>query len=44
MAMIDLVLVNKNMLCYVQDVKTLKGMGQGFSDDDVLCKVRLVST
>ena len=38
--MIDLVLVKKDMLRYVQDVR---GMGRGFSDHYVLlCKVRLV--
>ena len=39
-SMIDLVLVKKDVLCYVQDVR---GMGQGLSDHHVvLCKVRSV--
>ena len=38
--MIDLVLVKRDMLQYVQDVR---GMGHGLSDHYVvLCKVRLV--
>ena len=28
--MIDLVLVRKNMQCYVQDVRAVRAMGQGF--------------
>ena len=33
------------MLRYVQDVKAVRGMGQGLSDSYVvLCKVRLVGT
>ena len=33
----------KDMLQYVQDVKVVKGMGQGLSDHHiVLCKIRLV--
>ena len=41
--MIDLVLVKKNMLHYVQDVRGVRGMGQGLSDHYVkLCKVKLV--
>ena len=41
--MIDLVLVKRDMLRYVQDVRTMRGMGQGLSDHHmVLCKVRLV--
>ena len=39
--MIDLVLVKKDMLRYVQDVRVVRGMGQ---DHVVLCKVRLVGT
>ena len=35
-------LVKKDMLHYVQDVRVLRGMGQGLSDHVVLCKVRLV--
>ena len=43
--MIDLVLVKKAMLCYVQDVRAVRGMGRGLSDHHVvLCKVRLVGT
>ena len=31
------------MLCYVQDVRSVRGMGRGLSDHHVvLCKVRLV--
>ena len=41
-SMIDLLLVNKTMLRYVQDVTVLGGMGRGISDHVVLCKVRLV--
>ena len=41
--MIDLVPVNKGMLCFEQDVKAVRGMGQEISDHHVvLCKVRLV--
>ena len=41
--MVDLVLVKKDMLCYVQDVRAVRGMGQGLSEHHVLlCKVRLV--
>ena len=43
--MIDLVLVKKHMLCYVQDLGAVRGMGlgRGISNDHVvLCKVRLV--
>ena len=42
-SIIDLVLVKKNMLRYVQYVKVVRGMGQGLSDHHVvLCKFRLV--
>ena len=42
-SMIDLVLVKRDMLCYVQDVRPVRGMGQVLSDHRlVLCKVRLV--
>ena len=42
--MTDLVLV-KDMLRYVQDVRTVKGMRRGLSNHHViLCKVRLVGT
>ena len=40
---IDLVLVSKDMLCYEQDVRAVRGNRQGLSDHNVvLCKVRLV--
>ena len=39
-SMIDLVLVKRNMLQYVQDVRVVKGMGSSLYV--VLCKVRLV--
>ena len=43
--MIDLVLVRKVMLRYVQDVRKVKGMGRGLSDHHILlCKVRLLGT
>ena len=42
--MIELVLVKKDILRYVQDVGTVRGMGRGFSDHHVImCKVRLVN-
>ena len=41
--MIDLVLVKKDILRYMQDVKAVRGMGRGLSDHHVaLCKARLV--
>ena len=41
--MIDLVLVNRDMLHYVQDVRAVRGMGRGLSDHHVvLCTIRLV--
>ena len=41
--MIDLVLVTKDMLRYVQDVRKVRESGQGLSDQHaVLCKVRFV--
>ena len=41
--MIDLVLVKKDMLHYMQDMRAVREMGQGLSDHHVLlCKVRLV--
>ena len=41
--MIDLVLVKRNMLRYVQDVRAVRGMARGLSDHHVvLCKVKLV--
>ena len=42
-SMMDLVLVKRDMLHYVQDVRVVKGMGRGISDHYVvLCKVRLL--
>ena len=42
-SMIDLVLVEKDMLRYVQDVRAVRGMGRGLSYHYVvMCKVRLV--
>ena len=44
-SLIDLVLVKKAKLRYVQDVMTVRGMGRGLSDHHVvLCKVKLVPT
>ena len=41
--MIDLVMVKRDMLKYVQDVRAVRGMGQGLSYHHVvLCKVRLI--
>ena len=41
--MIDLELVKRDMLGYVQDVKAVRGMGRGISNHHVvLCKVRLL--
>ena len=41
--MIDLVLVKRDMLRYMQDMTAVKGIGRGLSDPHViLCKVRLV--
>ena len=43
--MIDLVLMKKAMLCYVQDGMAVRRMERGLSDHRVvLCKVRLVGT
>ena len=42
-SMIDLVLVKRDMLRYVQDVRTVSGMGRGLSDHHVvLYKFRLL--
>ena len=42
-SMIDLVLVKRDMLPYVQDVRAVRGMERGLSDHHVLLyKVRLV--
>ena len=44
-SMIDLVLVKKDILRFVQDMRSVKEMGRGISDHYVvLCKVRLVGT
>src|SRR5678816_3166872 len=40
--MIDFVLVKKEMLKYVLDVKSVRGLGMGLSDHYVLCKIKLV--
>ena len=41
--MIDMVLVKKDMLRYVKDLREVRGMERGHSDHHVLvCKVRLV--
>ena len=41
--MIDLVLVKRDILRYVQDVRAVRGMGRSLSDHHVvLCKVRLL--
>ena len=40
--MIDLVRVKRDMLQYVQDVRVVRGMGQGLSDHVALCKVRIL--
>ena len=43
--MIDLVLVKKDVLCFIQDVRTVRRMGRGVSDHHVvLCNVRFVGT
>ena len=42
-SMIDLVLVKRDILRYVQDVRVMRGMGHDLSDHYVvLCKFRLV--
>ena len=42
-SMIDLVLVKRDMVRYVQDMRTVSGIGRGLSDHHVVqCKVRLV--
>ena len=42
-SIIDLVLVKKYTLCFVQDVRAVRGMGRSFSHHHVvLCYVRLV--
>ena len=42
MSMIDRVQVRKEMLRYLQDVRAVRGLGRGFSDYVILCKVRVV--
>ena len=43
--MMDVLLVKKDMLRFVQDVKAVRGMGRVISDYHVVqCKVRLVGT
>ena len=43
MSVIDLVLVKKDMLRYVEDVRAIRGMGLDLSDHHTLfCKVMLV--
>ena len=43
--MIDLVLVKKDMLHFMQDMRAVRGMARAFSDHHVvLCKVRFVGT
>ena len=42
--MIDLALVEKALLSNVQNVRAVRGMGRGFSDQHVVqCKVKFVS-
>ena len=42
-SMIDLVLVKRDILLYVQDVRAMRELGRGLSDHYVvLCKVRLI--
>ena len=44
-SMIDLMLVEKDMLHFMQDMRSVRGMGRGISDHHVvLWKVRLVGT
>ena len=44
-SMIDLLLVKKDILRYVQYLRAVRGMGRGISDHHVLlCKIRLVGT
>ena len=44
-SMIYLVLVKKDMLCFMQDVRAVEGMGRGILDHHVvLCKVRFLGT
>ena len=39
-SMRDLVLVKRDMIRYVKDVRTVRGMGRGLSDNHVVvCKV-----
>ena len=41
-SIIDLLLVKKDMLLYMQDVRAVREMKQGLSNYHVLCKVRLM--
>ena len=42
-SMIDLVMLKRNILQYVQNLRAVRGMGQDLSDHHVvLCKIRLV--
>ena len=42
-SMIDLVLLKKVILRYIQDMRAVRGLGRGVSDHHfALCKVRLV--
>ena len=44
-SMLALVLVKKDILHFVQDMRAKRGMGRGITDHHViLCKVRLVGT
>ena len=44
-SMIDFVLVKKNILHFVQDVRAVRGMGLGISNPHVvLCKIRFVGS
>ena len=44
-SIIDLVLMKKDILLFLQDVRAMGGMGRGISDHcAVMCKVRLVGT
>ena len=41
--MIDLLLLKRDMLRYIQDVRVVRGMRRGLSDHHVVpCKVRLI--
>ena len=38
---LDVMLVKRDRLCYVQDVRVVKGMRKGLSDYHMICKVML---